>query len=133
MTVTPIKLVTGGSHFCQEFFDDVVLPDSNLIGPEDDGWRIATGLLFHERNMVAGNSLNDHVEAARRGDERRRLRQRARRAGPGRGPQPGSGARQLVGEALVLQALENPTISRVNAQLRRGPDARRRRPPWSSC
>ena len=25
VTVTPIKLVTGGSHFCQDFFDDVQL------------------------------------------------------------------------------------------------------------
>ena len=35
VTVTPIKLVTGGSHFCQEFFDDVILPASYLIGAEN--------------------------------------------------------------------------------------------------
>ena len=28
-------------------------PAANLIGAENDGWRVATGLLFHERNMVA--------------------------------------------------------------------------------
>ena len=25
VTVTPISFVTGGSHFCQDFFDDVQL------------------------------------------------------------------------------------------------------------
>ena len=29
VTVNPIKLVTGGSHFCQEFFDDVQLAPSH--------------------------------------------------------------------------------------------------------
>ena len=120
VTVTPIKLVTGGSHFCQEFFDDVVLPDSSLIGPEDDGWRIATGLLFHERNMVAGNSLNDHVEEARRDDgdidSGSEVVALARAAGHSQDPV----TRQLVGEALVLQALENPTLARINAQLSAG-------------
>ena len=45
-----------------------MLPVEHVIGAVDDGWAVATGLLFHERNMVAGNSLNDHVEEARRDD-----------------------------------------------------------------
>ena len=120
VTVTPIKLVTGGSHFCQEFFDDVVLPASNLIGAENDGWRIATGLLFHERNFVGGNSLNDHVAAAGNAegaaDSGSELIALARAVGRSQDPH----TRQLVAEALVLQALENPTISRINAQLTAG-------------
>jgi alkylation response protein AidB-like acyl-CoA dehydrogenase len=119
VTVTPIKLVTGGSHFCQEFFDDVTLPAANLIGEQNDGWRVATGLLFHERNMVAGNSLNDHG-AAEGGESEAgpggELVELARAAGRARDPY----ARQLVGEALVLEALANPAISRVNALLKAG-------------
>jgi alkylation response protein AidB-like acyl-CoA dehydrogenase len=38
--------------FCQEFFDDVVLPVDNLIGEENDGWAVALTLLRHERNTV---------------------------------------------------------------------------------
>ncbi len=120
VTVTPIKLVTGGSHFCQEFFDDVVLPASNLIGAENDGWRIASGLLFHERNFVGGNSLNDHVAAAGSAesgaDSGSELAALARAVGRSQDPH----TRQLIAEALVLQALENPTISRINAQLTAG-------------
>jgi alkylation response protein AidB-like acyl-CoA dehydrogenase len=120
VTVTPIKLVTGGSHFCQEFFDDVALSASNLIGAENDGWRVATGLLFHERNMVAGNSLNDHVTETTRGDGEAdsgsEIVDLARAVGRDQDPL----TRQLIGEALVLQALEGPTISRINAQLSAG-------------
>jgi alkylation response protein AidB-like acyl-CoA dehydrogenase len=39
-------------EFCQEFFDDVVLPGGNLIGEENKGWAVAQTLLFHERNAV---------------------------------------------------------------------------------
>ena len=119
VTVNPIKLVTGGSHFCQEFFDDTVLPAANLIGAENDGWRIASGLLFHERNMVGGNSLNDHASVGGgegEGDVIGELIALARAVGRVKDPQ----ARQLIGEAFVLEALATPTISRVNAQLRAG-------------
>jgi alkylation response protein AidB-like acyl-CoA dehydrogenase len=119
VTVTPIKLVTGGSHFCQEFFDDVALPAANLLGAENDGWRVATRLLFHERNMVAGNSLNDHGARASGESEAGpggELVELARAAGRAQDPY----ARQLVGEALVLKALANPAISRVNALLKAG-------------
>ena len=48
MTVTPIKLVTGGSHFCQEFFDDVQLSPGQRDRPGvNDGWRTASKMLFH--------------------------------------------------------------------------------------
>ncbi|MGE0878691.1 MAG: acyl-CoA dehydrogenase family protein [Acidimicrobiia bacterium] len=40
-------------EFCQEFFDDVVLPASNLIGEPGNGWAVAQALLLHERNAVA--------------------------------------------------------------------------------
>jgi len=128
VTVTPIKLVTGGSHFCQEFFDDVVMPESNLIGAENDGWRVASALLVHERNMVAGNSLNDHVPATS-GDEGaaaagKEVIELARAVGRSQDPY----TRQLIGEVLVLQALADPAIARVNAQLRAG-----RLPPPASA
>ncbi len=40
-------------EFCEEFFDDIVLPSENLIGEENIGWAVAQTLLFHERNAVA--------------------------------------------------------------------------------
>jgi alkylation response protein AidB-like acyl-CoA dehydrogenase len=119
VTVNPIKLVTGGSHFCQDFFDDVQLNPSQLIGPENDGWRIASKLLFHERNMIGGNSLNDHAASAgddATGDSIGELAAVAKAVGRSQD----SYTRQLIGEAVILETLREPTISRINAQLRAG-------------
>ena len=122
VTVTPIKLVTGGSHFCQEFFDDVQLDPGQLIGRENDGWRVASKLLFHERNMIGGNSLNDHAASRpRRGDVDSIGELAAVAKAVGRSQD--SYTRQLIGEAVILQTLGEPTISRINAQLRDGPYA----------
>ena len=70
--------------------------------------------------MVAGNSLNDHGARASGGESEAgpggELVELARAAGRAQDPY----ARQLVGEALVLEALANPAISRVNALLEAG-------------
>jgi len=119
VTITPIKLITGGSHFCQEFFDDVQLDPSQLIGGENDGWRVASKLLFHERNMIGGNSLNDHAASGRDeadGDAIGELAAVAKAVGRA----DDSYTRQLIGEAVILQTLGEPTISRINALLRTG-------------
>jgi alkylation response protein AidB-like acyl-CoA dehydrogenase len=119
VTVTPIKLITGGSHFCQEFFDDVQLDPGQLIGPENDGWRVASKMLFHERNMLGGNSLNDDesfgIDDASV-DSVGELAAVAKAVGRSQD----SYTRQLIGEAVILQTLTEPTISRINAQTRTG-------------
>jgi len=119
VTVTPIKLVTGGSHFCQEFFDDVQLSPGQLIGLENDGWRTASKMLFHERNMLGGNSLNDNesfgVDDAS-GDSLSELVAVAKATGRS----DDSYIRQLIGEAVILETLGQPTTSRINASLRAG-------------
>ncbi|NIN37313.1 MAG: acyl-CoA dehydrogenase, partial [Gammaproteobacteria bacterium] len=38
VSVSPIKLISGASPFCQTFFDDVRVPAANLIGEENKGW-----------------------------------------------------------------------------------------------
>jgi alkylation response protein AidB-like acyl-CoA dehydrogenase len=119
VTVTPIKLVSGGSHFCQEFFDDVRLSPGQLIGEENDGWRVASGLLFYERNFQSGNSLADHVLSRgedAEGDFISELVALARAAGRDKD----SYTRQLIGEAVILDTLRNPANSRINAAVRTG-------------
>jgi alkylation response protein AidB-like acyl-CoA dehydrogenase len=56
LTINPLRLVSGGTGFCQEFFDDMPVPVSDTLGPVDDGWNVATRLLVHERNTVGGGS-----------------------------------------------------------------------------
>jgi alkylation response protein AidB-like acyl-CoA dehydrogenase len=50
VTVRPIRDLTGDSHFCEVFFDDVALPADALIGTEGDGWRQVTAELAFERS-----------------------------------------------------------------------------------
>lgn len=54
VTVSPIKLISGSSPFCETFFDDAKAYKSNLIGEEGNGWTIAKYLLTHEREMISG-------------------------------------------------------------------------------
>ena len=54
VSVTPIKLISGYSPFCQTFFDNVKVPKANLVGERNKGWTIAKRLLQHERQMISG-------------------------------------------------------------------------------
>jgi alkylation response protein AidB-like acyl-CoA dehydrogenase len=45
----PIEQLNGDKEFCELFFDDVFLPTSALVGPLDEGWRVAMSTLAHER------------------------------------------------------------------------------------
>jgi alkylation response protein AidB-like acyl-CoA dehydrogenase len=50
----PFPDLMGPDHldFNEVFFDDVVVPHRNLVGDLNDGWRICTGALAHERAML---------------------------------------------------------------------------------
>lgn len=50
--VRPIKQATGESHFCEIFLNDVAIPATNLVGPENEGWRVAQETLGAERGMT---------------------------------------------------------------------------------
>ena len=50
LTVRPIVDLVGNSHFNEVFFDDVLVPESMMIGGEGDGWRQVTAELAYERS-----------------------------------------------------------------------------------
>lgn len=53
ITIKPIELISGKSHFCEVFFDEVRVPKTNLIGEVNGGWTVAKRLMQHERNAIA--------------------------------------------------------------------------------
>jgi alkylation response protein AidB-like acyl-CoA dehydrogenase len=52
LDVRPIRQATGESHFCEIFLDDVIIPATQLVGPEHAGWRVAQQTLGAERGMT---------------------------------------------------------------------------------
>jgi alkylation response protein AidB-like acyl-CoA dehydrogenase len=51
--VRPMALTNGEQEFGEVFFDDVVVPKENLLGPLHGGWRLAMHTLGHERGPYA--------------------------------------------------------------------------------
>jgi len=49
VTLRVIRLINGGADFCEEFFDDVAIPDADRIGDVDHGWAVAQTMLVYER------------------------------------------------------------------------------------
>lgn len=74
VTVQRIRQISGAAEFCQEFFEDVVLADDDVIGEVNDGWTVTQTMLLYERGgggfrSRAGNDVrrmpSDLVELAR--------------------------------------------------------------------
>src|SRR3954470_17148342 len=53
----PLVTITGEREFSEIFFTDVRVPKAALLGPENDGWRVAMTTLTHERGGVASLHL----------------------------------------------------------------------------
>jgi alkylation response protein AidB-like acyl-CoA dehydrogenase len=52
--VRPLRQVTGHSHFNEVFFDDVFVPDEDVVGPVNQGWTVARATLGNERVSIGG-------------------------------------------------------------------------------
>jgi alkylation response protein AidB-like acyl-CoA dehydrogenase len=49
--VRPLRQITDESEFNEVFFSETFVPSEHLIGPENEGWRIASSTLSHERGV----------------------------------------------------------------------------------
>jgi alkylation response protein AidB-like acyl-CoA dehydrogenase len=49
--VRPLRQITDESEFNEVFFSDVFVADDRVVGPVDEGWRIANSTLTHERGV----------------------------------------------------------------------------------
>lgn len=57
VTIRPIRDIAGEDELCEVFLDDVVIPQENLVGAENEGWSIAKSVLGFERIHVGSPQL----------------------------------------------------------------------------
>ncbi|WP_166868170.1 acyl-CoA dehydrogenase family protein [Salinibacterium sp. ZJ70] len=51
ITVRPITQIDGDTGFAEIYFDDVFVPDSDVLGAPGDGWRVAMSTAGNERGL----------------------------------------------------------------------------------
>lgn len=61
VSTKPIKLISGSSPFCETFFDDVKVPQHQVVGELNKGWDVAKYLLTHERAMIGDQGRPDPI------------------------------------------------------------------------
>jgi len=54
----PTLTLAGTPAFCDTFFENVVVPAENLVGPLHGGWTLAKALLGHERTHIAAVGMS---------------------------------------------------------------------------
>jgi alkylation response protein AidB-like acyl-CoA dehydrogenase len=60
IVVRPLRQITGDSEFSEVFLDDVEVPVENLVGPLNEGWKVAMHSLGSERSRIL---LQRHASA----------------------------------------------------------------------
>jgi alkylation response protein AidB-like acyl-CoA dehydrogenase len=63
ITVRPLVLLTGHRHFNEVFFEDVVVPKENLLGPLNQGWTVSTTTLMYERHSAGARNPIGQVKS----------------------------------------------------------------------
>jgi alkylation response protein AidB-like acyl-CoA dehydrogenase len=53
--VRPLREITGEALFNEVFFDDVFVPDDDVVGDVNNGWTVARATLGNERVSIGGN------------------------------------------------------------------------------
>jgi len=73
ITVRPLITLDGYHHFNEVFYENVRVPQANLVGELNGGWKIATTLLGFERfnhshanPLLVGSTIDDMKALARR-------------------------------------------------------------------
>jgi alkylation response protein AidB-like acyl-CoA dehydrogenase len=122
--VRPLRQITDESEFNEVFFDNVLVPHERLIGPENEGWRVANSTLTHER----GSNPRQLVIHAQLLDELLRL---AAGSGAFEDPRLAPRLAQAFVEVRLFQLHNWRTISRLAKGLDPGPQGSLNKLWWS--
>jgi 3-oxochol-4-en-24-oyl-CoA dehydrogenase len=53
--VRPLRQMTGGAEFNEVFFNDLFVPDEDVVGSPNSGWTVARATLGNERVSIGGS------------------------------------------------------------------------------
>lgn len=117
--VEQIRQVDGSLEFCQEFFDDVHIPATDVVGEINDGWNVASRLLIHERAATGGGSI--YTSGRSMGQEPTDAYENAlTQIVKERGLASDARSRQLVAEAHVAHLAQVGLVQRITKGMRAG-------------
>src|SRR3954451_13946433 len=73
VTIKPLKQMNGGASFNEVFFDDVRVPNENVLGAVHEGWTVAITTLMNERVAIGSGgggggrgSVHDLIDLAQK-------------------------------------------------------------------
>jgi acyl-CoA dehydrogenase len=74
VTIKPFKQMNGGASFNEVFFDDVRVPNDNVLGDAHEGWTVAITTLMNERVAIGAGggggggrgNVHDLIQLAQR-------------------------------------------------------------------
>jgi alkylation response protein AidB-like acyl-CoA dehydrogenase len=111
-----IEMLNGNREFCQEFLNDVRVPDSDRVGEVNDGWTVGTRWMFHERMSFNSPLVTFPAGTVHGGAGGTGALEVARAAGRLDDPR----VRELVGEARVLEVVGRELQHRVGEGIASG-------------
>ncbi|MBV9039483.1 MAG: acyl-CoA dehydrogenase family protein [Acidimicrobiia bacterium] len=129
--VRPLVTITGEAEFSEIFFTDVRVPKSALLGPENDGWRVAMTTLTHERGGVASLHLGVRKKIAGLLDLARSTTRNGRPAADD--PVLRQSLARLYLEGEYLKLLSDRAVSGLLHGRPAGPETSLAKLVWSEC
>ncbi len=122
--VRPLRQITDESDFNEVFLTDVFVPDDQVVGAVDDGWRVANSTLSHERGVNA-RQMVIHLQLL---EELLRL---AESSGAFDDAHLAPRLAQAFVEVKLFQLLNGRTLSRLAKGREPGPEASTMKLYWS--
>ncbi|WP_420843110.1 acyl-CoA dehydrogenase family protein [Cryptosporangium phraense] len=117
ITIRRIRQVNGSTEFCEEFFDDVMLPADSVVGEVNGGWAVASRQLYWERTSMGGGS--PYVSGWGRGIPAAAARSLAGLA-RSVGRLDDVAVRELIGESRANHLVQSALVRRVTIGLTTG-------------
>jgi len=112
VSIHPLIQITGEHGFNQVFFEDVVVPKTNLVGQKNQGWMVAITNMMFERTIHGGRT-DMMVEVRQLGDLARQVHRNGRPA-----VEDAYVRSRIAGFACEAEGLKYTSMRQLTRQLR---------------